>query len=251
MQPGRPRRGSRGHDDQQTAARLRHGPGTVRHPLGATLRGHRRPAAQRGDRLAASTSRTRSRAGGCPSGHRRDPRQCWRGRGGTSATSGLDERGIDPFRRRVYAATRDVQPGTTSHLRAGRTGDREPDAAGTSAPHSPATRRRSSSRAIGSSRPTAGSTGSRRPAGSRRSGGCSSSRAPPGFGQQVLSADHRAPGTPARACPRQAPRSAQPPWRPRRALPVATSPAGRSPRPSRAPITSGSASSNSMNRPAP
>jgi methylated-DNA-[protein]-cysteine S-methyltransferase len=25
----------------------------------------------------------------------------------------LDERGIDPFRRRVYAATRDVQPGTT------------------------------------------------------------------------------------------------------------------------------------------
>ena len=49
--------------------------------------------------------------------------------GETSATSWLDERGIDPFRRRVYAATRAVQPGTIATYGQVARAIGEPDAA--------------------------------------------------------------------------------------------------------------------------
>ena len=100
----------------------------------------------------------------------------------------LDQHAIDAFRRSVYAATRDIPPGTTrSYGEVARAiGLEPPTAPARSARRWRATRRRSSSRATACSPRTAPSTASRHPGGLATKRRMLELEGAPGYGQQAL-----------------------------------------------------------------
>ena len=98
----------------------------------------------------------------------------------------LDDGDIDQFRRDVYAATRAVPPGSTATYGEVARAIGRPTQPATSARRSPATRRRSSSRATASLGANGKLTGFSAPGGLETKRRMLTLEGAPGFGQQVL-----------------------------------------------------------------